>query len=189
MTSTMQKTEALLEEETRHSRSLDEQIAQLQAERENLLENQQQTISLLVSEKTQLSSDLERLEGIEAKAQATEDILSTERSKINRLEQQVHHLEAQVADSSQQNQSLLTKQKAQTDKTREQERELQLTKATVNTLRNDVEKHQSRVQELEAHIQSDDRAERLEKSLTNAQDRADELEFQLSKLKQVGNQE
>lgn len=39
--------------------------------------------------------------------------------------------------------------------------------------------------ELEEQIESDDRAERLEATLQNTQDRADELEFQISKLQQV----
>jgi myosin protein heavy chain len=47
------------------------------------------------------------------------------------------------------------------------------------------EQHQQRVRELEEQIESDDRAERLEESLKNTQDRAEELEFQLSKLKQA----
>lgn len=38
---------------------------------------------------------------------------------------------------------------------------------------------------MEEQMQSDDRVERLENSLKNMQDRADELEFQLSKLKPV----
>jgi myosin protein heavy chain len=41
------------------------------------------------------------------------------------------------------------------------------------------------VRELKEQIQSDDRLERAENSLKNTQNRADELEFQLSKLKQV----
>ena len=36
-------------------------------------------------------------------------------------------------------------------------------------------------------MQSDDRVERLENSLKNMQDRADELEFQMSKLKPVND--
>ena len=42
-----------------------------------------------------------------------------------------------------------------------------------------------KVRELEEQMQSDDRVEPLENSLKNMQDRADELEFQLSKLKPV----
>lgn len=41
------------------------------------------------------------------------------------------------------------------------------------------------MRELEEQIESDDRAERLEATLQNTQDRADELAFQLSKLQQV----
>jgi DNA repair ATPase RecN len=44
---------------------------------------------------------------------------------------------------------------------------------------------QRELRELEEQMQSDDRVERLENSLKNMQDRADELEFQLSKLKSV----
>jgi gas vesicle protein len=55
----------------------------------------------------------------------------------------------------------------------------------MNTLKQEAEQHQRRVRELEEQIQSDDRVERLEHSLKNTQDRADELEFQLLKLKQA----
>ena len=48
-----------------------------------------------------------------------------------------------------------------------------------------MEKLLRKVRELEEQMQSDDRVERLENSLKNMQDRADELEFQLSKLKPV----
>jgi predicted RNase H-like nuclease (RuvC/YqgF family) len=63
---------------------------------------------------------------------------------------------------------------------------LQLTNATVSDLRTEADQYRRRTRELEEQIQSDDRVERLERSLKNNQDRADELEFQLSKLKQVG---
>lgn len=43
------------------------------------------------------------------------------------------------------------------------------------------------MRELDEQIQSDDRAERLEATLQNTQNRADELEFQLSKLQQAHN--
>ena len=55
----------------------------------------------------------------------------------------------------------------------------------MNTLNHEAELHQRRIRELEEQIQSDDRVERLENSLKNTQDRADELEFQLSKLRQA----
>jgi gas vesicle protein len=56
----------------------------------------------------------------------------------------------------------------------------------MNELKQEAEQHQRRVRDLEEQIQSDDRVERLENSLRNTQDRADELEFPLTKLKQAG---
>lgn len=55
----------------------------------------------------------------------------------------------------------------------------------VSALRTEVDQNQRKVRELEEQIQNDDRVEKLEISLKNTQERADELEFQLSKLKQV----
>lgn len=66
-----------------------------------------------------------------------------------------------------------------------QERELQLLNASLAEVRSSSEQHQQRVRELEEQIESDDRAERLEESLKNSQNRSEELEFQLSKLKQA----
>lgn len=66
-----------------------------------------------------------------------------------------------------------------------QERELQLLNASLEEVKSASEQHQQRVRDLEEQIESDDRAERLEDSLKNTQDRAEELEFQLSKLKQA----
>jgi hypothetical protein len=51
--------------------------------------------------------------------------------------------------------------------------------------RAEAQRHKNRVRELEEQIQNDDRADRLEESLKHVRDRADELEFQLSKLTQV----
>ena len=68
-----------------------------------------------------------------------------------------------------------------------QERELHALNTTLSELRTQSEQYQRRVRELEEQIESDDRAERLEATLQNTQDRAAELEFQVSKLKQVGS--
>lgn len=57
--------------------------------------------------------------------------------------------------------------------------------ATTSELRTQSEQYRRRVRELEEQIENDDRAERLEETLQNTQNRADELEFQVSKLKQV----
>lgn len=62
----MQQTEALLEEQRGHSKTLAEQLHQLEVEKETLLRDERQTVSLLVSEKSSLTAELERLEGIES---------------------------------------------------------------------------------------------------------------------------
>ena len=68
---------------------------------------------------------------------------------------------------------------------RYQERQLQYATASASDSRKEMEKLLRKLRELEEQMQSDDRVERLENSLKNMQDRADELEFQLSKLKPV----
>lgn len=57
--------------------------------------------------------------------------------------------------------------------------------ATAADSRKEADDFKRRLRELEEQIQSDDRVERLESSLKHTQDRADELEFQLTKVKQV----
>lgn len=67
----------------------------------------------------------------------------------------------------------------------EQERQLQIVSTAIAESRKEAEESQRKLRELEEQVQSDDRVERLEGSLKNTQDRAAELEFQLTKLKQV----
>ncbi|KAG0707550.1 hypothetical protein DFH29DRAFT_1055563 [Suillus ampliporus] len=129
-------------------------------------ENHQKTISLLVSEKTLLLASVGRLEELEIETQ--EKDLESSSSKLNM-----------------QLQEALVRERDLTEKSRDQERELQLLNASLEEVRSTSEQHQQRVRELEEQIESDDRAERLEESLKNTQDRAEELEFQLSKLKQA----
>jgi hypothetical protein len=57
--------------------------------------------------------------------------------------------------------------------------------ASLNELRSEAADHKRRVRFLEEQIQSDDRVEKLEKSLKNMESRANELEFQLVKTKQA----
>lgn len=57
--------------------------------------------------------------------------------------------------------------------------------ASASESRKEGEEAKRKLRELEEQVQNDDRVERLENSLKHTQDRADELEFQLSKLKQV----
>ena len=62
----VQQTEALFQEQRVHLKTLTEQLQQLEFEKETLLRNERQTVSLLVSEKSSLTAELERLEGIES---------------------------------------------------------------------------------------------------------------------------
>lgn len=66
-------TEILLEQETARADLLDEQFRQLQTDAEISLQNERQTISLLVSEKASLLSDLQQLDD----AQSSKPILTS----------------------------------------------------------------------------------------------------------------
>ena len=66
-----------------------------------------------------------------------------------------------------------------------QERELQLDRNYAEGLKVEVEQSQALIRELQERIQSDDRVSELEALVQNIQNRASELEFQLSKSKQV----
>lgn len=68
-----------------------------------------------------------------------------------------------------------------------QERQLQRMTAAATESRKEADETGRRLQELTEQVQNDDRVEKLEGSLKHTQDRADELEFQLSKLKQVSS--
>ncbi|KAJ3731861.1 hypothetical protein DFJ43DRAFT_1132131 [Lentinula guzmanii] len=145
------------------------------------LRNEQQTISLLVSEKAALTSDLERLSGAESDAQEAERMLLEEQSKTADLEEHLQQLRSELQDSTNRIQSQELTERELADK----ERQLQIANGSLISTRKEAEKHRRRARELEEQIESDDRADRLEASLKNTQDRADDLEFQLSKLKQT----
>jgi len=66
-----------------------------------------------------------------------------------------------------------------------QEHQLQIAAAEAANSHKAADGFQRRLRELEGQVQADDRVERLEISLKNTQDRADELEFQLVRVKQV----
>ena len=63
-----------------------------------------------------------------------------------------------------------------------QERQLQIAAAEATNSRKAADEFQRRLRELEEQVQADDL---VEVSLKNTQDRADELAFQLAKVKQV----
>ncbi|KAI0692962.1 hypothetical protein BC835DRAFT_1276803 [Cytidiella melzeri] len=151
----------------------------------NQTDQQQKTISVLVSEKNALSSSVERLQDAESKLDDTTTLLQAERSRADRLQTTVNDLTVKNHDAGHRVSELAASEKALTDKTRDLERELHALNTTVGELRTQSAKYQRRIRELEEQIDSDDRAERLEETLRNTQNRADELEFQVSKLQQA----
>jgi chromosome segregation ATPase len=66
-----------------------------------------------------------------------------------------------------------------------QERALVSSQSKAEGLRTRLQTSEQRVRELEEQIQNDDRVEVLEGKLQHTQDRAEEVAFQFSKLKQV----
>ncbi|KAH9081801.1 hypothetical protein EDB83DRAFT_2512641 [Lactarius deliciosus] len=157
-----------------------EELESLRAE----LQNQRQTIALLVSEKMSLSTSLGRLSDVSSRASELEALLREERAAAKTFREQT----LQQDDQSQQHyatiERLSRKEKELEEKCREQERELQLTKSSAEGLKFEFERSQGLVRELQERIQSDD-VRQLEASLKNVQNRASELEFQLSKSKQA----
>jgi myosin protein heavy chain len=118
------------------------------------------------------------------KTQEKGELLQAERERSQSLDERVKDLESSSSKLDIQLQEALTRERDLAEKSRDQERELQLLNASMDEVRSTSEQHRQRVRELEEQIECDDRAERLEESLKNTQDRAEELEFQLSKLKQ-----
>lgn len=147
-------------------------------------QNHQQTIALLVSEKASLTSSLQRMEVIETELQEKENLLHSEQAKTQALSERVRNLEVSSAQKHDELQQALQQEKELAEKCHDQDREIQLRKAELDELQATCDQYQQRVRELEEQIENDDRADRLEVSLKNTQDRADELEFRLSKLKQ-----
>ncbi|GLB35724.1 putative biological adhesion [Lyophyllum shimeji] len=180
-----QQTEALLQEQRTRTKGLEDQLQWLEDEKARALQNEQQTISLLVSEKSSLVAEVQRLGDVETKANALETSLEEERQRSKALDEQLQRVQAAQQQAEKVIREFQAKEKELNERCREKDRELQHANATTNDLKHQLDQHQRRVRELEEQIQSDDRVERLENSLKNTQDRADELEFQLSKLKQA----
>jgi hypothetical protein len=67
-TATQKTTQQRLDAEAAQVKQLNTQLAEAQANTEEALRNERQTISLLVSEKASLTEELERLNGIESRA-------------------------------------------------------------------------------------------------------------------------
>ncbi|EJD45759.1 hypothetical protein AURDEDRAFT_64231 [Auricularia subglabra TFB-10046 SS5] len=161
----------------------------------SLVKSQQQTINLLVSEKSSLAASLERLQGVEAESQQGQADLQAAREEIESLLHRSSQAEDKLRNATSQLEQASAREEQNYEKHREQARlamfgqiaplTLHSSKRTISDLRAQLTQIQQRYQDLEEQIQADDRVENLEKSLKGAQDRADSLEAHLSKLRQT----
>ncbi|KAH9982746.1 hypothetical protein BGW80DRAFT_1264805 [Lactifluus volemus] len=149
------------------------------------VQNQRQTIAVLVSEKMTLGGSPERLSDISTRAREVEVLLRDEQAASERFRERISQLENETKRHSATIEELSRRERDFEEKCREQERELKHTRSSAEGLKTEVEQSQGLIRELQERIQSDDRVAQLEASLQNVQDRAGELEFQLSKSKQA----
>ncbi|KAG9006805.1 hypothetical protein FRB94_000401 [Tulasnella sp. JGI-2019a] len=149
------------------------------------LQNQQQTISFLVEEKASLTATLEHLEGVEQRSHEAERLLEESRALNGNLNERVAKLERECAEAQRISTDLCETSTQMSDRAQNAERELEVTKRGAADLKTQLSQQRARVRQLEEQIEQDDRVEQMEKSMKGVQDRAESLEFQLSKLKQT----
>ncbi|PPQ72465.1 hypothetical protein CVT24_003089, partial [Panaeolus cyanescens] len=201
----LQQAEASLNQERKQVQDLKDQMDKMKHETEVTLHNERQTVSLLVTEKANLISELQKLEEFESsrlqfnsyvasvlkleftEAQTAESLLTTEQAKARDLTHQVDTLKAEVQRVSALATQAEANEKSLSERFKDQERQLQIASASAKDFEQQAEESRRKLRELEEQIQNDDRIERLEQTLKNTQDRADNLEFQLTKLKQTHN--
>ncbi|KZO90229.1 hypothetical protein CALVIDRAFT_531604 [Calocera viscosa TUFC12733] len=134
------------------------------------VQTQQQTIALLVNEKTSLTASLEA-EASEAKTRADE------------LEERVQQLEAEVKAEQARVHEAMGQGKKEKERGTDLEREIERNKRAAADFQAQVVQKNERIRSLEQQLQADDRIETLEKSLQSAQNRVETLETQLAHTK------
>lgn len=112
-------------------------------------------------------------------------MIEEQRQSIERLTAELGELQRSQAENLQRATRLQESETQLQDKVQAVERELELTKRNASDLKAQLTQQRGRVKQLEGQIESDDRVEQMEKSMKGIQDRAESLEFQLSKVKQV----
>ncbi|KAG8966562.1 hypothetical protein FRC03_011700 [Tulasnella sp. 419] len=181
----MEFTRRRQEDEQKWKEERDAAVSSAVAPLQATTQNHQQTISLLVADKNNLTAELERLEGIEQRSQNSDRLLEEGRMLVESLTSKVAELEADLHDASSRAMSSSIKEKELSDRLQDSERELELSRRTLSDTRQQLAQSRARIKELEEQIENDDRLEQMEKSLRTVQDRADSLELQLSKTKQT----
>ncbi|KAG8912562.1 hypothetical protein FRC00_004250 [Tulasnella sp. 408] len=149
------------------------------------IQDQQDTISFLVQEKNSLAASLEHLGGLEQKFQQNEQLIEEQRHSIEHLTAELGELQRSQAETLERATTLQESEAKLQDKIQAAERELELTKRNASDLKAQLTQQRARVKQLEDQIEADDRVEQMEKSMKGIQDRAESLEFQLSKVKQA----
>ncbi|KAG8930298.1 hypothetical protein FRC01_002964 [Tulasnella sp. 417] len=149
------------------------------------IQDQQDTISFLVQEKNNLAASLEHLGGLEQKFYQNEQLIEEQRHSMERLAAELGELQRSQAETLERATTLQESETKLQDKIQTTERELELTKRNASDLKAQLTQQRARVKQLEDQIESDDRVEQMEKSMKGIQDRAESLEFQLSKVKQA----
>ncbi|OCB85561.1 hypothetical protein A7U60_g7208 [Sanghuangporus baumii] len=150
-----------------------------------VLQDQRQTIALLVSEKTALTEALERLEGIDSKLHDSQAELQDRLRELEVLKRDVSRQEEEGETFLRQTRELEAQNSKLSSNLREQERELHSARTEAEGLRTQLKDNERRIRELQEQIQNDDRVDILESKLRNTQDRAEEVAIQLSKMKQT----
>ncbi|CAG7847554.1 SubName: Full=Uncharacterized protein {ECO:0000313/EMBL:CCA68985.1} [Serendipita indica DSM 11827] len=149
-----------------------------------LVQNQQQTIALLVSEKASLAAALERLEGLDEKYGSVSGQLEASKRAAQTLEERSRDLEVELSKAQKLNEQLTIKEKNTSDTLRQKERDLDLARKEISDLHEKSNRLELTLRDLREQIEADDRVDRLEASLKSLQDRSNSLESQLAKTKQ-----
>ncbi|KAG9053887.1 hypothetical protein FS842_006825, partial [Serendipita sp. 407] len=161
--------------------SPNEDSAQLQ----RLVQSQQQTISLLVSEKASLTTALERLEGLDERYGSVSGQLEASKRAAQTLESRSRDLEEELSRCQKIHEQLVVKERSTSESLKQRERDLELARKETLDTQHKATSLETALRDLKEQIQADDRAEKLEASLKSLQDRSNSLESQLAKTKQI----
>ncbi|KAG9104129.1 hypothetical protein FRC06_005246 [Ceratobasidium sp. 370] len=179
-----QMAEAMVLERTTATKEIETVRSELEAAN-SLSAQRQSTISLLVEEKSNLSSQLAYLEGLEARSQEVNHLLEESQALNEKLNARVNELEASLRTAVSTSESLGVKEREASDRVRELERSSTQSTRTISDLQAELKEQRARVRELEEQIQADDRVDVLERNLKSMQDRSEELEEKFNKSKQL----
>ncbi|KAG9125986.1 hypothetical protein FRC07_005319 [Ceratobasidium sp. 392] len=180
----IQATETMTIERTTATKEIEAMRSELEAAN-SLSDQRQSTISLLVEEKSNLSSQLEYLGGLEARSQEVNRLLEENQALNEKLSARVNDLETSLRTAVSTSEELSTKEREASDRARELERLSTQSSRTISDLQAELKDQRARVRELEEQIQADDRVDVLERNLKSMQERSEELEEKFNKSKQL----